>query len=545
MPDERGFFRRWGLIVPAVLAPVAETVALAVLGARDALSMAAQITAPAPLDLFHDLRWISVYHNSWPILALQILAVLFLRGLWAAWVVQRSWPERDAPAMGTAAWRAGIYLVVASLLLLPFVVLLFGLAVTHLSFLYFAAIPPVLAIALAIHTGAASQAAGDWWRWRPTLPGLAWMAASFVWLTVAGATARVAPLPLAALVAAAAGLANARAWYGIVQSVAHRPDRRRVPGLVPVALVTIFTVVVGGSAIGFAVTTGGDPRAVGRAAAPPDVAAGDRPVLVAAGTYSRYEHPTPIHLPRGNDAWRFSYRGLDEMGLPLPYDPSDTLRPVTESARRMAEQVDVLAEAYGKPVTLVAESQGALVARTFVTLFPRSARSVDRLITLELPAGAPSVYVPPRGEVGWGVGTAWVLRGVTWMIDEMAPFEVSVDAPVLRNLVDCRSLVHRALGSPAPAHIQEVSIEALADWVDRPLHRPRGVEVHVVTAPHSGLIDRAGVRATIGEILLETETRRAGRRPSVVAGLISHLASPWRTPALDVQLFPRRDCRVG
>ena len=53
---------------------------------------------------------------------------------------------------------------------------MFGLAVTHLSYLFFVALPPALAIALAIHRGALTQAMGHWWRWRPSWRSLAWAA---------------------------------------------------------------------------------------------------------------------------------------------------------------------------------------------------------------------------------------------------------------------------------------------------------------------------------------------------------------------------------
>jgi hypothetical protein len=287
--DDRGFFRRRGLILPAVLAPAIETILLAALGLHGALSLAPQVTAPAPLDIFHDLRWIAVYHNSWPILALEIVGVITLRSLWIAWIVQRSWPDRTPPPMGRASMRSILFLIIAALLLVPFVILLFGLALTHLSFLFFAALPPVIAIALIIHGGAIRQAAGRWWRWRPTAAGLGWILASFVWLTLAGSVMRSVSLPVAVLVAATAGLANARAWFGLVQSLGRQPKRRRMPALVPITVVVTFAIVVGGAAIGFAVTTGGnrEPQAVPPPA--PEADPGERPVLVAAGLYSRLE----------------------------------------------------------------------------------------------------------------------------------------------------------------------------------------------------------------------------------------------------------------
>src|SRR5438270_772142 len=81
-----GFFGRIGLLIPAVAAPMAEAGLLRAFDPGSA-GMAAQVTAPAPLDLFHDMRWISVFHDSWVVFGLEIMAVLVLRILWAVWPV--------------------------------------------------------------------------------------------------------------------------------------------------------------------------------------------------------------------------------------------------------------------------------------------------------------------------------------------------------------------------------------------------------------------------------------------------------------------------
>ena len=85
-----------------MLLPVAET---ALLRRWDpgAAALGPQITAPPPLDLLHDLRWVPTYHNSWRSLGLELAAILALRSLgplarfperqWVgnAWVV--AWPK--------------------------------------------------------------------------------------------------------------------------------------------------------------------------------------------------------------------------------------------------------------------------------------------------------------------------------------------------------------------------------------------------------------------------------------------------------------------
>ena len=63
----------------------------------------------------------------------------------------------------------------------------------------------------------------------------------------------------------------------------------------------------------------------------------------------------------------------------------------------MVRQVHTLAMAYGEPVTLVGESEGALVARAYLLhVYRPASHDVDRLITLDMPSGASGVYFPPR-----------------------------------------------------------------------------------------------------------------------------------------------------
>ena len=96
-PPGRGFLRRPGLLLPAVLAPMAEVALVRTLGPAGSAALGPQVTAPPPLDLFHDLRWISVFHDTWVVLAFELVAVVVLRSLWVAWMVPA--PPTMSPAM--------------------------------------------------------------------------------------------------------------------------------------------------------------------------------------------------------------------------------------------------------------------------------------------------------------------------------------------------------------------------------------------------------------------------------------------------------------
>jgi hypothetical protein len=511
--------------------------------------MGPQITAPPPFDIFHDLRWISVYHNSWAVLALELVAVICLRSLWAAWVVQQAWPQ-DAPLgpprMPKAFLRAAVFYVVAAVLLAPFVIVLFGLAITHLSYLFFVALPPVLLIALVIHRGALSQAAGHWWRWQPSASSLGWLVGTFMWLSAMGAAISASPWPLALVAAAVAGLLNARAEISIVAGIARAPERspRFARKLVPVGLAVTFLVVGGGVRMGFALTTRASEMPSRSTAIPPPGAGAGHPVLVAAGNNSRWDSTPPIVLPAGYVVWRYSYRGLD-LGLrPLPYGPDDTFQPLLRSASLMGDHVKALYRAYGEPVTLLAESEGALVARAFVlSVRPGSVAMVDRVVVFDLPSASAGVYYPKAGSQGWGVGSGWGLRGMAAVIRALGPLSVSADAPLIRDLVDCRSFIADVTTGPVPEGVRQVSIHALADAVDGPPPRgPFTPDTYVVTAPHGGLVGREATRTLVTEILEDTPSR-ASVASLAVARLITAMSDPWHAPSLVDRLVPARACR--
>jgi hypothetical protein len=543
-----GFFRRWELLVPAVLAPVAETAAALIIGPKTGASLGPQLSAPPPFDVFHDLRWISVYHNSWATLALELIAMVVLRSAYVAWILQRTWPRASGapPSLLAAARRTAVFYALCAVLLSPWVALLFGLAVTHLSYLFFVALPPALAIALAIHRGAMLQALGHWWRWRPSWHSLVWAGAAFLWLTVAGAIVSAGNLPLAIAAAAGAGLLNARAYVGIVHDVLtpRRPVATARRWQVPAALAATFAIVIGGTQVGFTATAPRGATSSSTAGTGIPLVGQGHPVLVVAGYGSRWDPRPVLKLPHGFVAWRYSYRGLDAERRPLPYGPADTLRPLMASALVMGAQVNALSRAYSSPVTIIAESEGAIVARTYLLrVYRPDSHQVDRVVVLDLPTGASSVYYPPHGTEGWGVGSGWALRGLAAIIRGLGAWvPASADAPLLRDMVDCGSLIAGVAGAPPPQGVRQVSIEALADSVDDPLPMQSGGSlIFVVNATHGGLVQRADVQRQIYGLLSEWPS--SGARVSArLARLVAAAATPWQTPGLVAGLAPSSPC---
>src|SRR6266542_6264890 len=153
--SESSLWSRPGLLAVCIALPMIEVGLLWGVGLTSALGIAPSVTAPAPFATFHDLRWLMVYHRSWLGFAVEVVAMVAFRGAMTALIVGLAWPRAVPRPPAAVLLRQGTLFTLASALLLaPWAGLLFGLAVMPVSWLFFAAIPPVLAIGLLIHQGA-------------------------------------------------------------------------------------------------------------------------------------------------------------------------------------------------------------------------------------------------------------------------------------------------------------------------------------------------------------------------------------------------------
>src|SRR5437763_7902355 len=118
------------LIAIAVGGPVLEAAILWAVGLDSALGIAPQATAPAPFDVFHDLRWLLVYHRSWVGLTLEAAAFVAFRTAITAFMVRAAWPDdEELPDLRQTLVSSAAFVVTAAVLLSPWVALLFGMAV--------------------------------------------------------------------------------------------------------------------------------------------------------------------------------------------------------------------------------------------------------------------------------------------------------------------------------------------------------------------------------------------------------------------------------
>ena len=84
----------------------AEAILVLALAPRGAAAITPQITAPAPFGVYHDLRWLLVYHPSWFVLVVGAIALVAFRASLDTLLVRAAWPH-DACAVGPETHRGG------------------------------------------------------------------------------------------------------------------------------------------------------------------------------------------------------------------------------------------------------------------------------------------------------------------------------------------------------------------------------------------------------------------------------------------------------
>jgi len=519
------------LVVVSAALPALEATLIVALGPVSAAPLAPQVVAPAPYGVFHDLRWLLVYHWSWFAFGFLAVAMITARAALDASLVRAAWPRTLAPPGLRDAFRHAVgFTALQALVLLPFAVLTFAMAVTSLSWLFFVSIPVLVMVAVLVHQGDVTP---RWWRDRPSSTTVTATLAAFAMLSVTGAVIVAVPRGVAPVVAATAGIAMAWCRLRIVRSLAsgtevagaNRAPRRRPFALV--GLVAVLILVVGGTGIGFAVAVAVES---GRSPLPRASGTGTgSPVLVVKGFNSRWDGVTRRWVHGDHRIRRFSYRGLDAHGSPRPYDREATHRALPDLARAMRRQVEAFREATGSPVGIVAESEGALVALTYLNATPDA--PVDAVVLLS-PLLAPGrVAYPPPGDDGWGVASGTVLDGLAAVVGVVGPVDVSADTPLFRSIVGHGPSLRGALACPVPA-VRGYAVLPIDAGVAAPA--PTGVAYphEVVPAFHGGLLGDATTARHVERVLAGRDVPDGSGSWRAIGDGTSALAAPWQAPDL-------------
>ncbi len=553
----RGFLAHRGLILFAAGCAAGEAALLCAV-APAARPLAAQVTAVPPLAVFHDLRWLFGFQQSWPTFALLLAGLIVARSALNAVLALLAWPaDRPRPAARDAVGAAVTLTMVACLLLSPIVALSVGVAILPFSWPYLAALVVMLLISAPLSHGGIST---SWWRTLPPFRAVCWLLLDFALLSLAAAATGRLPVAAAIPVAGLAGVANARAWFGVVQAAARKAARQpaaawpllRLP-LAPLAAVLSIALVIGMTRLAFVVGRG--PRQVGveaaaiqaggAGAAGPSAPAGPLPGHGTGAGHRHQRDPVLVILGFGSACCggarsvqsvapgaylqQFSYRGLNMAGQPLPHGSGASNLPLPELGDRIAAQVQRLHQETGRPVDIIAESEGTLgVDAMLATRRDLPLGSVVMMSPIVTPG---QVSYPAGSGPGAGLVPVNELRAVVWFVGGLSPFGSS-GAQRLINSVNTDGARFAASAASAARHhpVRMVLLVPLADAVTLPVC-PLPPDVFVVPALHGDLLGTPAVKRMVRRFLADGPVRVPGRYNGT-AELVAAAASAWRMPQI-------------
>jgi hypothetical protein len=564
LPAE-GFLRHRGLILAAAGGAVAEA-GLLTLVAPAARPIAPQATALPAIAAYHDLRWLFADSQSWLGFAAILTAALLARSAVDTVLLRLAWPqELRAPRVSRTFFSCLALTSVAWLLLSPVVTLAFGVAVLPFSWPFLAALPIMLGIAIALSHGGVIV---TWWRRLPPLRAVLWLLASFLMLSVAAGL--IAHLGTAAAlgVAAVGGLVNARAWYGLagIASRVHPRTPESVPArllfslpFAPVAALMVLVLAVGVVRLMFTgtiqlpVNTGTSSQAAnvsGAASAGVGGSAGQRAgggsaggagpaaavrgvadaVLVVGGWGSSCcdaANGLRAAMP-GVTVRQFSYAGLGANGLPLRSAGSADDVPLPLLGDRMAAQLLRLHQVTGRPVDVVAESEGTLGVYAMLDRHP--GLPVGSVVLLS-PIVEPGRLSYPTGKDAASI-SEYALDTLNHLVGGMSPYGPGGAEQLISSVSEFGARYFSAVTGASGKDIRWLAVIPLADAVTLPVC-DLPPDVVVVPAFHGGLLGDSQVLPMVSQFLSGHQAQPQGLDEDnlrVAAEMITGAATAWRMP---------------
>jgi hypothetical protein len=520
-----------------------------------ARALAPQVTALAPLAVYHDLRWLFGSGGTWLDFWLILVGVVAARSGLDAALAWLSWPRGQPRPRPVILVGSGAMLTLcAALLLFPLVTVAFAVALLPFSWPFLGVLPLLIMLGLLLSHGSTTS---WWWRMLPPLRAGGWLIADFLALSLAAVVISRVPGAWAIPVAGVAGLVNARAWYGVTSSVAApRPAGRRRPGsrpipVAPVAAILAVAVVIALAREGFEAGTGarslgGGTAAASAALAPPAERAAPRspaagtprpPVLEVGGFGSHYYNQSPSlqAIAGGAVARQFSYRGLDSAGRPLPYGTAASDLPLPVLGDRIAAQVERLHRDTGQPVDVVAESEGTLGVYAMLARHPDvPVRSIVMLSPIVAPG---QVSYPTGNQGGDGVVAGDALRAIVWFIGGLSPYGNSGADKLIDSVNSTGALyAEDAMRQSRDRPYRWLAVIPLADTLTLP-SCALPVQAVVVPGLHGGLLSDPDVQQSVRSFLRGGPVRGAARLRDA-ATVVTQAASAWRMPELQTSSLP-------
>jgi hypothetical protein len=225
---------------------------------------------------------------------------------------------------------------------------------------------------------------------------------------------------------------------------------------------------------------------------------------------------------------QFSYVGLNARGRPIPSGSSADDLPLPQLGDRLAAQVLSLYAASGRPVAVVAESEGTLGVYAMLARHP--GLPVSSVVLLS-PIVSPGQLTYPPGPDGASVSEA-ALDELNHLVGGMSPYGPSGAQNLLSSVSEFGAryfddMINAVGGGKS---IRWLAVVPLADAVTLPeCSLPAGVIV--VPAFHGGLLGDPSVLPMVTAFLSGHSVTAAGDgQMREAAELITGAAAAWRMP---------------
>jgi hypothetical protein len=201
----------------------------------------------------------------------------------------------------------------------------------------------------------------------------------------------------------------------------------------------------------------------------------------------------------------------------------------------MAEQVDALHKASAKPVDIVSESEGALIAETYVMA---DQDAPVRSVVYASPLVAPGrVWYSANSKAGWGIASVAGMTLLSEGFQSVAPIDLSPHSAFLASL-DRAAPMLESLYSCAIPGVDQFALLPLADAVALPSGTTFGFPTEVVPAFHGGLIASTAGSDAIAK-LLEGDRPQTPEIWQLLEDTIGAASSAWQVPNLAETDYPQ------
>jgi hypothetical protein len=219
---------------------------------------------------------------------------------------------------------------------------------------------------------------------------------------------------------------------------------------------------------------------------------------------------------------QFSYRGMTASGRPLPQGSAASDLPLTELGRRIAAQVVRLHRETGRPVDIIAESEGTLGVDAMLATQPGLPLGS---VVMMSPIVAPGQVTYP-GDGSRDLMPADELRALVWLVGGLSPFGSSG----AQRLIDSVDEVGARFAASAARHhpLRWLLLVPLADAVTLPVC-PLPQDVRVVPALHGDLLGSPGVTAMVRGFLAQRRVAEPNGYKAT-AEIVAAAAAAWRMP---------------